>query len=130
VARPSLQIRLVVCLVAVAAALWSPAAAGASATHRCRSADLRYPFEAGGPKTFGVFRLRITHGRCATAHRVAKLWMEKLEASIHGSGPLKVPRSAGGFSFKSLPPTQAQTYNERGRRHRTTIRFDYVVPNG
>jgi hypothetical protein len=130
--RPSLRIRLAVCLVALAAGLWSTttATAGASPAHRCRSADLRYPFEPGGPKTFGVFRLRITGGRCATAHRVAKIWMEKLEASIHGPGPLKVPRSAGGFSFKTLRPTAAQTYNERGRRRTTTIRFDYVVPNG
>ena len=89
--RPSLRIRLAVCLVAVAAGLGSSAAvAHASTTHRCKSADLRYPFEPGGPKTFGVFKLRITGGRCATAHRVAKIWMEKLEASIHGSGPLKV----------------------------------------
>ena len=129
--RPSLRIRLAVCLVAVAADLGSSSAvAQASTTHRCKSADLRYPFEPGGPKTFGVFRLRITGGRCATAHRVAKIWMEKLEASIHGSGPLKVPRSAGGFAFKTLRPNAAQTYNERGRRARKTIRFDYVVPNG
>jgi hypothetical protein len=130
VPRPSLRICLIVCLTAVAAGLPSSAVAGASATHRCRSADLRYPFEPGGPKTFGVFRLRISGGRCATAHRVAKIWMEKLEASIHGPGPLKVPRRAGGFAFKTLRPTAAQTYNERGRRGRTTIRFDYVVPNG
>jgi len=106
-ARASLRIRFLACLIAIAAGLCLPAAADARTTHRCKSADLRYPFEAGGPKTFGVFRLRITGGRCATAHRVAKIWMEKLEASIHGSGPLKVPRSAGGFAFKTLPPTAA-----------------------
>ena len=117
-------------LVVVAAAVLSSAVADARPALRCKSADLRYPFEPGGPKTFGVFKLRITGGRCATAHRVAKIWMEKLEASIHGPGPLKVPRRAGGFAFKTLRPTAAQTYNERGRRGRKTIRFDYVVPNG
>jgi hypothetical protein len=95
----------------------------------CKSADLRYPFMPGGAKTFGVFELRITGGGCTTAHRVAKAWMQKLEANIRG-GSGNVPRSAGGFSFTTLPAHAAQTYSERGRRGSTTIRFDYVVPNG
>ncbi len=33
-------------------------------------------------------------------------------------------------SLWALPPNEAQTYRLRGRRGRTSIRFDYVVPNG
>ena len=114
----------------LAAALLPPAAsAGAAATQRCRSADLRYPFEPGGPKTFGVFKLRVTGGSCATAHRVAKQWMNDFEGDIL-RGHLRLPRSVDGFAFKSLPPDAAQTYRERGRRRATTIDFDYRVPNG
>ena len=114
----------------LAAALLLPAAsAGAAATQRCRSADLRYPFEPGGPKTFGVFKLRVTNGTCATAHRVAKSWMNDFEGDIL-RGHLRLPRSVDGFSFKSLPPDAAQIYRERGRRRATTIDFDYRVPNG
>ena len=110
-------------------ALPPSANAGASHALRCKSADLRYPFSPGGPKTFGVFRLRITGGRCATAHRVAKEWMERFEANI-SAGRVKLPRSVAGFTFTTLSPTEAQTYRERGRRQATTIRFDYRVPNG
>jgi hypothetical protein len=108
-------------------ALSAPAAA--RDTLRCRSADLRYPFQQGGPKTFGVFKLRITNGRCRTAHRVAKAWMDEFEANIR-AGRVKLPRQVLGFSFTTLPATEAQTYRERGRRRATTIRFDYRVPNG
>ena len=115
-------------LVAVAAAL--PAGAGADPRPtRCKSADLRYPFQPGGPNTFGVFRLKITGGKCATAHRVANAWMEKFEASI-SEGEVKLPRRVAGFTFTTLPPNAAQTYRERGRRRAKTIRFDYRVPNG
>ena len=98
-------------------------------TLRCRSADLRYPFEPGGPKTFGVFKLRITGGTCRKAHRVAKAWMDEFEANI-AAGRVKLPRLVLGFSFTTLPATEAQTYRERGRRRATTIRFDYRVPSG
>jgi hypothetical protein len=125
--RPAL--RLAAVLLVAAAALLSSAVADARPTLRCKSADLRYPFQPGGPKTFGVFRLRITGGHCTTAHRVAKRWMKRFEADL-SAGQVKLPRSVGGFSFTSLPPTAAQTYNERGRRRTTTIRFDYRVPNG
>ena len=96
---------------------------------RCKSADLRYPFEAGGPKTFGVFRLRVIGGTCTTAHRVAKTWMTRFEADLR-RGRVKLPRSVLGFAFETLPPNAAQTYNERGTRRTTIIRFDYRVPNG
>ena len=112
-------------LVALAALL--PAAAAEARS--CRSADLRYPFEPGGPKTFGVFELRITGGTCSTAHRVAKSWMNDFEGDIL-RGHLRLPRKVDGFTFKSLPPDAAQTYRERGRRSSTTIDFDYRVPNG
>src|SRR5215207_2154743 len=116
-------------VVATVAALLPVAAADASLTRRCRSADLRYPFVPGGPETFGVFKLRITGGRCRRAHRVAKAWMTEFEANI-SAGRVVLPRLVSGFTFTTLPATEAQTYRERGRRRSTTIRFDYRVPNG
>ena len=111
--------------------LFPAAAAGAAPANRtCKSADLRYPFEPGGPRTFGVFNLRISDGTCATAHRVARAWMGAFEKRLRGPGRLRLPRSVAGFRFTTLPPKAAQTYRERGRRRATTIRFDYVVPNG
>jgi hypothetical protein len=110
-------------------ALLPAGVADASSTRRCKSADLRYPFEPGGPKTFGVFSLRITDGACTTAHRVAKSWMNEFEGDIL-RGRVKLPRSVEGFSFRTLPPNAAQTYRERGRRRTTAITFDYRVPNG
>jgi hypothetical protein len=115
--------------VLAATALPAPAVADARPTLRCKSADLRYPFQPGGAKTFGVFRLRVTGGKCTTAHRVAKRWMTRFEANLR-AGRVKLPRSVDGFTFESLPPTAAQTYNMRGRRQTTKIRFDYRVPNG
>jgi len=112
-----------------AAALLPAATADAQTTRACRSADLRYPFEPGGPKTFGVFTLRVTDGTCATAHRVAKSWMNEFEGDIL-RGHVRLPRTVEGFTFKTLPPNAAQTYRERGRRRSTTITFDYRVPNG
>ena len=107
------------------------ATADARPTRVCKSADLRYPFEPGGPKTFGVFKLQITGGRCATAHRVAKAWMTRFESDLRdGNGPVKLPRSVLGFRFRQLPPNAPQTYRLRGRKGTTSIRFDYVVPNG
>src|SRR5215210_3509731 len=117
------KLPIAVALAAVAVLLSAPPA-GAGSASRCRSADLRYPFQAGGPKTFGVFKLRITGGSCATAHRVAKAWMKEFEANVRG-GEVKLPRSVAGFAFKTLPPNAAQTYRERGRKQAKTIRFDY-----
>jgi len=115
--------------LAAALALLPAATAGAAAPQRCKSADLRYPFEPGGPKTFGVFKLRVTGGSCSTAHRVAKQWMNDFEGDLL-RGHVRLPRKVDGFAFRSLPPDAAQTYRERGRRGTTTIDFDYVVPNG
>jgi hypothetical protein len=125
-ARP----RLLLCavLLAAVATLGVTPAAHAAPT-RCKSADLRYPFRPDGPKTFGVFELRITGGTCKQAHRVARAWMAEFELELL-LGRVKLPRKVAGFAFKSLPPTAAQTYNERGRKGATTLRFDYVVPNG
>jgi hypothetical protein len=116
-------------LLAAAANALVPGAAGAATTRHCRSADLRYPFQPGLPNDFGVFKLRISGGHCPTAHRVAKRWMTRFEADLH-AGEVKLPRNVMGFHFTTLAPDQAQTYNERGRRGATTIRFDYRVPNG
>src|SRR4051794_25807851 len=113
----------------VAAAVLAPATAHAAPTVGCKSADLRYPFQPGGPNTFGVFKLRITGGGCATAHRVARRWMKRFEADL-AAGEVKLPRNVLGFRFKTLAPNAAQTYNERGRNGSTTVRFNYVVPNG
>jgi hypothetical protein len=98
-------------------------------TLRCKAADLRYPFEPGGPKTFGVFKLRITDGTCRKAHRVAKAWMAEFELNIL-LGHVTLPRTVAGFVFTTLPPNAAQAYRERGRKGATTIRFDYRIPNG
>jgi hypothetical protein len=49
-------------LLVIAAVLTStlvPAPATAAAPTPCKAADLRYPFQPGGPKTFGVLRLTI-----------------------------------------------------------------------
>jgi hypothetical protein len=118
-----------VLVLAAVAALLLADVADARPTRTCKSADLRYPFQPGGPKTFGVFKLQITGGTCATAHRVAKAWMKKFEANL-SAGRVRLPRSVAGFTFKTLPATAAQTYRERGRKRTTSIRFDYVVPNG
>jgi len=110
-------------------ALLPAADADAAATLRCKSADLRYPFEPGGPKTFGVFKLRVTDGTCSKAHRVARAWMAEFELNIL-LGHVKLPRTVAAFAFTTLPATEAQTYRERGSNGTTTIRFDYRVPNG
>ena len=101
-----------------------PAATADAKPRTCKSADLRYPFQEGGPKSFGVFKLTVEGGSCTTAHRVAKAWKDKFEVAY------KVPRTVAGFTFKTLKPTEAQSYNERGRKGATTIRFVYRVPNG
>jgi hypothetical protein len=117
-------------LFALALVVFTPATASASTTlRRCNSSDLRYAFRPGGPKTFGVFRLRISGGRCRTAHTVAHDWMRRFETSLR-AGRLRLPRSLDRFSFTNLPIRAAQTYRERGRRRTTTIWFSYVVPNG
>jgi hypothetical protein len=120
---------LAACAAALVLVVLTAPAAGAATAHRCRSADLRYPFQPGGPKTFGVFALRVTRGRCATAHRVARDWMDHFEGNLL-RGHLRLPRKVDGFSFTSLPPREAQTFSERGRRGTTTVRFDYRIPNG
>jgi len=113
-------------VLATVAAL--PSNAGAD-TRRCNSADLRYPFEPGAPNAFGVFKLRITGGSCATAHRVAEAWMTKFEANID-AGRDDLPKTAAGFTFVRTPVRIAQTYGLRGRKGAKTIRFHYVIPNG
>jgi len=132
--RPDWRVVLRLCVAALAStgALLSVSNAGVAATRRalhCRSSDLRYPFQPGGPKTFGVFKLTVTGGGCKTAHRVAHAWMKRFETNIK-AGKLELPRSVDGFAFKNLPVHEAQTFRERGRRRGTTIRFDYRVPNG
>jgi hypothetical protein len=107
-----------------------PAVAADAKTQTCKSADLRYPFQPGGPRTFGVFHLRITGGTCTTAHRVGRAWMARFEAALRTPGPVTLPRKIEGFTFTSLPPKAAQTYRLRGVKGTTRINFDYVVPNG
>jgi hypothetical protein len=116
-------------VLVTAVALLPAAAADAAPAVRCESADLRYSFEPGGPKTFGVFKLRITDGTCGRAHRVARAWMAEFELNVL-LGHVKLPRAVAGFTFTTLPPNAAQTYRLRGRKGTTTLRFDYRVPNG
>ena len=117
-------------LILAAAVLAAAVPATSSAAPRtCSSSDLRYPFRAGGPKTFGVFKLTVDGGSCATAHRVAKRWMTLFEANID-RGSARLPKSAAGFTFKTLPAQEAQEYRQRGRRGSVTVRFVYRVPNG
>ena len=121
--------RLIIPLTAIALVGLATATSAAAATRTCNSADLRYPFTRGGPKDFGVFRLKITNGSCKTAHRVAKRWQRRFEADLR-KGRVRLPRTVSHFRFTTLRPTAAQTYREKGVRGSTTIRFDYVVPNG
>lgn len=127
--RTSLFLPLALLLAAVVALL-PAAAAGARTTHRCNSADLRFPFMKGGPKVFGVLKLRITGGRCATAHRVAKIWKRRFEADTRNTGPLRFPRHVRGFTFPTPTVPAAQTFSVRGTRGKTVIRFNYMVPSG
>jgi len=114
--------------LATVVALLAPSAHAAPAV-RCKSADLRYPFQPGGPKTFGVFKLTIAGGTCAKAHRVARSWMAEFELELL-LGRVRLPHKVAGFTFTSLPPNAAQTYRERGRRRSCTLGFDDRVPNG
>ncbi len=121
--------RLLITSAALLAALVpvAPASATEPGPRRCASADLRYAFQEGQPKHFGVWRLRITGDTCATAHRVAERWQERFEASPTG----RLPRRVLGFRFRQLPPKAAQTYRLRGTtRSGSIVRFDYMVPNG
>jgi hypothetical protein len=119
----------VIAAIALCGALLVPASADARTYARCKSADLRYPFMPGGPKSFGVFRLKIAGGSCTTARRVAKDWMTQFERDIR-RGRLRLPRSVDGFTFTTLRAMEAQTYRERGVKGTRTLRFDYRVPNG
>jgi hypothetical protein len=119
---------------ALNAAVLALAAAGLSAVPAaarpvCTSADLRYPFQPGGPKAFGVFQLTIDGGSCATAHRVAKAWARAYEANV-AMGSETRPRSAAGFRFTTLPNRAVQELSERGRRGAVTVRFAYRIPSG
>ncbi len=124
-----MNLRVPILLVAVVALLAAGSPAHGATTRTCKAGDLHYPFQPGGPKTFGVFKLTVTGESCAKAHRVARSWMAEFELNLL-LGKVKLPRKVAGFSFKSIPPDAAQTYRERGRRGATTIRFDYRVPNG
>jgi hypothetical protein len=113
--------RILPALLLASAVLASPAHA---ATTTCKSADLRYPFQKGGPKTFGVFHLRATRTSCSGAHAVAAAWKKKFEVKY------KLPKAVNGYTFTELPAKAAQTYRLRGVKGSVRINFDYVVPNG
>jgi hypothetical protein len=122
---------LIAALLVAAWVLPGTAAAGkAAATRNCRSADLHYPFQAGGPRIFGVFGLQIAHGPCTTAHRVARAWMTRFETAFRHPGPLMLPRAVDGFKFTTLPAQEPQEFRERGRMATRTIWFTYRIPNG
>ncbi|HET6864531.1 MAG TPA: hypothetical protein VFH80_01365 [Solirubrobacteraceae bacterium] len=121
--------KLFIAALLTAACLLPSTAAAAVSQRNCRSADLRYPFMPGEPNTFGVFGLRIAHGPCTTAHRVAKAWMSRFETAFR-AGHLIMPRSVDGFRFTTLDAHEAQEFRERGQMGTTTIWFDYRIPNG
>jgi hypothetical protein len=123
-------LKLFIASLLVTVCLLPGTAVAAASQHSCRSADLRYPFQQGGPRIFGVFGLRIAHGPCTTAHGVAQAWMSKFETAFRKQGPLVVPRSVDGFRFTTLPAHDAQEFRERGQMGNTTIWFDYRIPNG
>lgn len=125
-ARPS---KIVVAVSLTVVCLAPATAAGAAPVRSCNSADLRYPFQPGGPKAFGVFKLRIARGSCATAHQVAKVWMSRFETALR-AGRTDVPRLVAGFRFTTVPARLVQTFRERGQRGTTSIFFDYRIPNG
>lgn len=125
----SRPIKLFIAAAFITACLLPGTAAAASSQRSCHSADLRYPFMPGGLNTFGVFGLRIAHGPCPTAHRIAKAWMSRFEAAFR-AGRLIMPRSVDGFKFTTLDAHEAQEFRERGQMGTTTIRFDYRIPNG
>ena len=114
----------------LALSLLAAAPAAEAKPRSCASGDLRYPFEPGGPKTFGVFKLKATGAGCLAAHHAAHAWMAEFEASLRGDGPLRMPRTAGGFKWRELQPNAAQTYRLRGTKGSKVVTFDYVVPNG
>jgi opacity protein-like surface antigen len=115
---------------AIAAAALSLAPSAAQATQRvCSSADLRFPFQPGQPKRFGVFALTVDGGSCVTAHGAAEAWAAAYEANV-AKGRVRAPKSAGGFTFTTLPAKAAQELRQRGRRGGVTVRFAYRVPNG
>jgi len=125
--RTSLAAVLVV--VAMRALVPAAAAAAPASARTCSSADLRYAYQPGGPKAFGVFQVRIAGGPCVTAHRVVAAWMKRFETALR-AGRTIVPRSVAGFRFTTLPAHEAQEFRERGRSGATTIWFDYRIPNG
>jgi hypothetical protein len=117
-------------LAAAVAGLALVAAAPAEAKAvSCKSSDLQFPFMPGGPKFFGVHKLKVTGGTCATAHRVAKDWKRRFQANLN-KGSEKLPKHVDGFTFSQVEVHAAQTFGMKGVRNRTTVRFNYVVPNG
>jgi hypothetical protein len=100
-----------------------------AATHDCKSSDLRFAFQPGAPKFFGVFRLKATNASCATAHKVAKDWKKRFQANQnHGNDTL--PKKVDGFTFTTFETHAAQTVGMKGRRGAATLQFRYVIPNG
>jgi hypothetical protein len=122
-ARPRLT---AAALAVTAAALVAAAPAPAATSHHCASRDLRFPFQPGMAKTFGVHRLRISGGSCATAHRIAKRFDHRFRTS-QSENP---PRHVHGWTFESLPFKAAQTFRLRGTEGARVVRFNYLVPNG
>src|ERR1700749_414247 len=106
-------------------ALRAAAPAEARATKACKSSDLQFPFMPGGPKFFGVHKLKVSGGTCATAHRVAKDWKKRFEANLN-KGSEKLPKHVDGFTFSQVQVHAAQTFGMKGVRGATTIRFNYV----
>ena len=110
-------------------ALLAAAPAEARTAKACKSSDLQFPFMPGGPKFFGVHKLKVTGGTCATAHRVAKDFKKRFTVTLNKGGQTP-PKHVDGFRFTQVPVRAAQTFGMKGVRGATTIRFNYVIPNG
>ena len=95
-------------LLVVVTCTLAAAKAAATPLRSCSSADLRYPFQPGGPRAFGVFELRIAGGPCATAHRVAAAWMKQF-AAYAATDPLGNPDIALSFTPRGMRRFQRLT---------------------
>ncbi len=122
--------RLLLPALAILAVL-AVAPAAEAKTRSCASADLRYPFEPGGPKTFGVFKLRVTGAPCMTAHHAAHAWMAEFEASLRGDGAARDAEHGRRVPLEaSCRRTPRRPIACAAPRAKTRVTFDYVVPNG
>ena len=102
-------------------ALLAAAPAEAKTAKACKSTDLQFPFMPGGPKFFGVHKLKVTGGTCATAHRVAKDWKKRFEANLHKGSEVCIDdfeaNRAPDHRYRTTPLNGLWTHMKRGFYH-------------